>query len=532
MDKLFASLRTFGVLLGLWVILAVVGIVTGVVPLGSGSTVDIGEADDPGDTDGSDGGLTEGDAGAATEVDDTSVAANAPTEPAADTAAADIAADTNTDTAAADTAAADTAAADTAAADTAAADTTAADTAANTDTDPPTAPPSALSAAHLEDGQRWSVCASSFEPSLSVADVFGDARPEILVGCADGWHVLGVGPSGPSRIAVFAISAAPSGQRAVAGPAGHGDVNGDGSPDLVLPLAFSTDSGASRGGGLYLVPRDSYGGIREPATLAPITAVSVALGPLDGTRGAEIVAMNRANALAQLPSEAWVFSGGGAPTRAAALLTGLHGGPVGIADVDRDGHADVIAVGRSRVDLHFGDGDAAFERSHTLNLEGARELGLGDLDGDGGTDLVVLGERLQWIRAGSLEGMEPHGVDGVPATLRGLQVLDADGDGSLDMLGWDHPRLVLLRQRGAVDFEPRTAFTLAGAAFGPRRHVVADLDSDGRADDLVLLGTSAEANARVEVIVVLDALSGSELTSTASARSVPDAPLVLRATLR
>ncbi len=495
-DKVSATLRTFGVLLGLWVILAVIGIATGVVPIGERASVDA-----PPETD---GGV---DGGGVAEPEMEDGGAEADGGPRGRSDAGSPTADGASDT---------------------------------TDPDPAAAPEdgaeppaSDLTAAPAVDhGARWSVCAASSEPSLAVADVFGDARPEILVGCADGWHVLGLGAAGPTRVAVFSVTEAPAGQHTVAGPAGLGDVDGDGATDLVLPLARLADTGASRGGGLYWIPRDGFGGIREPVTLAPITAVAVALGGLDANAGAEIVAMNRANALAQLPSEAWVFAGGAAPTRAAALVTGLNGSAVGITDIDRDGHTDVIALGDGRVDLHFGDGAGAFERSHTLSLEGAREIGLGDLDGDGGADLVVLGNGLRWIRAGALEGMEPHGVDGVPANLRGLQVVDADGDGAVDLLGWDHPRLVFLRQRGAVDFEPRTAFTLAGGSFGPRRHRVVDLDSDGAIDDLVLLGTSAAPDAPVELLLLNDALEGSEFTPTADARAVPDAPLVLRATLR
>ncbi|MCA9606960.1 MAG: hypothetical protein KC619_15240, partial [Myxococcales bacterium] len=56
MDKLFASLRTVGVLLGLWVILVVVGLVSGAIPL-DGSLPNAG-----GDEADADGGVAEADA--------------------------------------------------------------------------------------------------------------------------------------------------------------------------------------------------------------------------------------------------------------------------------------------------------------------------------------------------------------------------------------------------------------------------------------------------------------------------------------
>ncbi|MCB9594609.1 MAG: VCBS repeat-containing protein [Sandaracinaceae bacterium] len=477
MDKVFASLRTFGVLLGLWVILVVVGIVFGVLPI-PGLTPDADPTADGGVAD-ADGGVDADDAGARADA----AAPDAGTEPP------------------------------------------------EADVEPP--PEEVAPAAPVaEAAARWSVCEGSADPSLAVLDAFGDARPEIVVGCREGWHVLGMSATGPSRIARFLVAAPPADQQAIAGPMARGDVDGDGTGDLVMPLAYVGDHGASRGGGLFWIPRDSFGGIREPALLAPITAVSAIVAAVDGETGGEIVAMNRANALAQLASEVWIFGGGASPTRAAALVTGLNGSAVAVMDADRDGHPDVVALADGRVDLHFGDGAGAFPRNHTLELPGARELGYGDVDGDGGADLVVLANDLRWIRAGALDGMEPHGIDGVPVNLRGLQVLDADGDGAIDLLGWDHPRLMFLRQREPVDFEPRTAFTLAGGPFGPRRHRVADLDGDGTNDDLVLLGTTAEEGAPLEIVVLLDALEGAELTPSDEARPVPDAPLVLTATLR
>lgn len=484
MTKVWATLRTFGVLLGLWVILGTVGILTGVVrldeltphvrPRPSGDVAE--EADDTG----TDTSLP--DAGTAEQL------ASSPSG-AGDAGTGPIAA------------------------------------APDAGSEPAVTP--------VTRASRWSVCASSpAEPSLVVAQVFGDPRPEVIVGCPDGWHVVGLGAWGPARVALFTTGPAPSGQLNRTGPAAAGDVDGDGHPDLVLPLARETREGAGRGGRLHWVPRGAYGGVRDPVALAPIAAVDATIAPLDANPGADIVAMNRTNALAQLPSEAWVFGGGAAPARQAALVTGLSGIAARVGDLDRDGHADVVTLARGRLDLHFGDGHGTFERTHTFELNGARELALGDLDGDGGSDLVVLGDGLRWIRAGSLEGMEPRGVDGVPATLRGLQILDVNGDGKLDFVGWDHPRLVVLEHRDEVDFRPYTALTLTGGPFGPRRHQLADLDADGAADDLVLLGTTAGEDAALEILLVTDALEGAELQPSEEVRALPDAPLILEAALR
>lgn len=483
MKKVWATLRTFGVLVGLWVILAVVGILTGAVPIeGLRPQVSLGDE---------------------------------PEEPAAPTDAGLEVAETEGDAGAEELAAAPV--------DAGVAEAPAAVQEAGEEPE--------AEADEATEATRWAVCAASdAEPSLAIEDVFGDARPEVVVGCPNGWHVLGLTSRGPQRIAVFSVGPAPAEQRARVGQAAFGDVDGDSHLDLVLPLAHESAAGATRGGGLWWVPRDGFGGIREPVGLAPIAAVEVAIAPLDASAGAEIVAMNRTNALAQLPSEAWVFGGGAAPARTAALVLGLGGASVRIGDLDRDGQSDVVALSRGRVDLHFGDG-TGFPRSHRFDLAGAREIALGDVDGDGGGDLVVLGDGLRWIRAGSLEGMEPRGVDGVPATLRGLQVLDVSGDGKVDLVGWDHPRLVVLEHTGEVDFVPRDALTLEGGPFGPRRHRVVDLDRDGAHDDVAMLGSTADEGAALELLLVTDALEGAAITPAGEPRDVPNAPLVLRAHL-
>lgn len=462
-SKVWATLRTLGILLGLWAILIVVGLITGAIPLRGGAPeASTGERDAPEAV--ADAGAEAGDAGTAEEP---------PASP---------------------------------------------DAGAPDESEP--AP------ARTQRPQRWAVCPAGADPTLAAAQLTGDERPELIVGCADRWEVIAT-TSPPARVLVLTAPPPPDGVRARTGPAASGDVDGDGTPDLVLPLQYETAQGASRGGGLYWVPRDAFGGIREPILLAPIAAFDAAVAPIDGQRGADVAAMNRANALAQLPSEAWVFGGGSAPARIAALRAGIAGAAVRIADLDRDGHADLVGLARDRVLIAFGDGRGTFPRTRAFELAGAREIALGDVDGDGGVDLAVLGDGLWWIRAGALDGMEPRPIEGAPTSLRGLSVQDADGDGKLDFVGWDHPRLVVLRQQGEVEFALETQLTLAGA-MGPRRHLWLDLDADGATDDVVLLGTASD-DGPLELVLVTDVTGGVEIAPSDDVAPIPDAPLVLRA---
>lgn len=467
--KVRATLQTLGILIALWAVLALVGFVAGVLPVQEAPPRLASAESAPSGPDGGlagpdeDAGLASVDAGVHPQIGDSAV--SVPVDAGAVAASR------------------------------------------------PTSP-------------RWIVCEGTAEPSFALVSLFGAARPELVIGCGDRWEVVVLTASGPARVATFTSPAAPSGQRARTGPAASGDVDGDGHPDLVLPLAFETEQGAARGGGLFWIPKDEFGGIREPIALAWVATSSARVAPLDGQGGAEVVAMHRANALAQLPSEAWVFGGGAAPTRRATVPAGLAGSMVEVGDLDRDGHLDVITLGRDRIGLAFGDGDGGFPRTHSFTFEGAREIALGDIDGDGGVDLVVLGTELRWIPAGPLATMEPRLVVNAPAGLRGVSVEDVDGDGKRDLVAWHHPRLIVLRQQGDETFEEEPLVTLTGDVFGPRRHLLLDADGDGRRDDLALLGTSGEGSP-VELLLAFDVFDGGDLSPAPQAGILPDAPLML-----
>ena len=454
---MLATLRTLGVLLGLWAILAIVGLALGAIPFGGSDAS-------------RDAGARRADAGAAAAITDAGVEA----EPDAGAAA---------------------------------------------ESEIATAPASPALARHV-------VCAAG-EPSLAAGDVFGDARPELLIGCADGWQVAALDARGPARGASFRLPAAADDLRPFAGPAAFGDVDGDAHVDLVLPLLRATAEGTSRGGALWWIATDNFGGIREPIALAPIAAAGAAVAPFDGEPGAEVVALNRANPLAQLPSEAWVFRGGAAPARATSLQTGLAGAQLRVADLDRDGRGDVAAVARDRVDLFFGDEELSFTRRHSMRMPSAIEIATGDIDGDGGDDLVVLGAGLRWIRGGEVSGMEPHAIEGAPEALREIAILDVDGDGRADVVGWEHPRLVALAQREPGRFTRVELAALPG--FGVRRHAILDADGDGARDDLALIGGAQDGP--LELVIVPDALAAADRAVAEAAVDLADAPLMLRATL-
>lgn len=466
MDAALSFGKTALVLVGLWAILALVGLIAGVIPLHGGSETPASEAD---------AGLAP-DAGPAAE--------DAGAEPdAGETIAEDAGAGA---------------------------------------TETPAVPAPAAGVAL----PRTRVCTEpALAPSLAVLDVVGDARPEVVVGCGGSWELLGRAPDGAwMRVAHVTAPAMAADRTPLASAANAIDVDGDGDLDTLLPLARVGAGGSTSGGGLFVLTRSGTGALEAPRSLAPIAAVAVA--PLVLASGPGLVALDRANPFAREPSEAWVFSLGASPARVASPHAATNATSLGVLDVDRDGKLDVVVASStdSRVDLLYGDATSRFARSRTLSMPSATDIAVGDLDGDGAPDAVIAGASVARLlaHAGGDPALAP--IEGAPE-LRDPAIVDVDHDGHADVVGWSHPRLVVLGGREDGTYETRTLFELASGEIGPRRHVVADLDGDG-APEVVLLVVGQDGEQRMLDLVVVPS-SERGLVRTEEAHPLTDAPLML-----
>lgn len=457
--------KTTLVLLGLWAVLAVVGIVAGVVPLHAGGSA---PATPP------DASTADGDGG---------VADAGPEDAAIDAAEPDD---------------------------------------AGTPTPTTETPPAAPAGPALP---RYRVCAEpSLAPSLAVVDAVGDARPEVIVGCGGSWEILARTSEGAwMRVAHVTAPAMTGDRAALVSTAGTIDVDGDGDLDTLLPLARVGAGGSTAGGGLFVLTRAASGALEGPRSLAPIAAVAIA--PITLASGAGLVALDRANPFAREPSEAWVFGLGASPARVASPRAGSAATGLGVVDVDRDGKLDILVASSddSRLDVLYGDDVAHFTRTRTLSAPSATDVAIGDLDGDGAPDALVVGASVSRLLAHAGDPtLVP--IEGAPA-LRDAAIFDVDHDGRADVVGWSHPRLVVLGARADGTYETRTLFELAGGEIGPRRQVVADLDGDG-APEVVLLAVGQDGEQRMLDLVVVPS-SERGLVRTEEARPLPDAPLSL-----
>ncbi len=366
------------------------------------------------------------------------------------------------------------------------------------------------------------VCGENDAPVVAILQVVGDAKPELVVGCGGRFDVFGMSGGAPLRVATLTSPPAPLGEVRPGTPTA-GDVDGDSRPDLLLPFVHHQSSGANASGSLHLVRQSAIGAFAAPLSLGNLAAEVVSVAQLDGQRGFDVVALNRANTLARRPSEAWVFTGGPAPTRAGLHASGVGASDLAIADLDRDGELDLtVAVEEeARLDLFFGDGTGSFPRTAPIAAEGARELAVGDLDGDGGTDVLVTGSRVQLLRAGPAESLAVRPLE-LPADLSQPRLYDVDGDGKRDIVGLAGGRLRFWAQSGDLSFEERSL--LDAEEFIPTAYAIGDLDGDGRLD-----AAAVDSREAPILAVVSHVLAGA--VRIEAPEPPKDAPLVLRIAL-
>ncbi|ADB50810.1 FG-GAP-like repeat-containing protein [Conexibacter woesei] len=173
-------------------------------------------------------------------------------------------------------------------------------------------------------------------------------------------------------------------------------------------------------------------------------------------------------------------------------------GPLRVADVNRDGHADVVALqaraAGATVAVLLGDGHGGFGPTSTVPVAGyPGGFGLADLDGDGALDLALpletpLGPRLV-VRRGARDGTfgAPLGavvpLDGQYPSA--IAVRDFDGDGRLDAavahVFAPGGIVTVLRGDGAGGFA-RAAGSPYAIGSGTFALSAGDLDGDGRLD--------------------------------------------------
>jgi FG-GAP-like repeat/FG-GAP repeat len=221
---------------------------------------------------------------------------------------------------------------------------------------------------------------------LALADVNGDGKLDLLTANDDEGDIavlLGDGKGGFKRSAGSPFPVGPYPY-----PIAVGDVNGDGKPDIVAPNVRSK-------GTVTVLLGDGRGGFR-PAPASPITTADrpyfVALGDVNGDGKPDvIVTHDDSNLLSVLLGDG---KGGFAAAPGSPIDLGSRAFGVVVADVNRDGKADLVTAAGEGVRVLLGDGRGAFRPAPGSPYpagKGVWRLAVADLNGDGKPDVAATG---------------------------------------------------------------------------------------------------------------------------------------------
>ena len=316
-------------------------------------------------------------------------------------------------------------------------------------------------------------------PSAAVAgDLTGDGLPDLLITNTDDGTVtllVGDGSGRFPRRRTFSAGENPV-------DLALGDLDGDGDLDAAV-ANHETDY-------VTLLRSDGQGGL-EPFSQSPRHldldlhphAVLIADLDLDGhpdllvdDRRGEAILLLRGAGDGRFDLDVLQFSVGGDPYRGMVL-----------ADLNLDGHLDLITPNREEVAIVLRVNDGGFAEPVGIPADRPFEVRVGDLDGDGVPDLVVATEPGPVsVLGGKGDGTfraEPVFEQRWAAGAKAVAIGDFDGDGIDDaaVTNWNsHDVLVLFGGSNEV----RTARVPGGE--NPWGVTAADLTGDGAAELLVL----------------------------------------------
>jgi hypothetical protein len=278
-----------------------------------------------------------------------------------------------------------------------------------------------------------------------------------------------------------------------------GDVNEDGHLDVAgLPRK-------GRGPGVWL--GDGQGAWKEASTGLRIPGFTCGVGvdfaDIDGDGHLDLGVADHCNGI-------FIFKGNGEglwTIRSSPAIGSAERGyeDLQFADVDGDGHVDLVAVGafRGGISLFLGDGQGGWRQADVgLPDTGyAPDLKVADVDGDGRLDVVaslyvdrhdprVDSRRLPIVWLQGEDGRFHDSSEGISdeGNFRGVDVGDVNGDGFVDLvvsggrLPSRPPLLVYLGDGGSSWRAPPAGHPPADSLGYFESVALADLDRDGKLD--------------------------------------------------
>jgi hypothetical protein len=386
----------------------------------------------------------------------------------------------------------------------------------------------------------------------------GDGQVTVLLRNADGSAQV---------IGSYSTGGAPS--MAVA----TGDLNGDGIPDLVVASRCPTGVGAEcpnleslltvllGNGDATFRPAAAYssGGAYVSAITiadvnsdghADIVAANACETPCLGLYPAGVVGvlLNNGDGTFQAPvsfaSGGWAYRSIWSPTIS-----------VSVGDINEDSKTDLMVTNGCGDDgcsvgggigILAGNGDGTFEGPITYNWEvgGVQQPGIAiaDLNGDGHLDVVVTGENYVSVLLGNGDGTFQNAALNNIGGIFGssVSITDVNGDGHLDLItaSYTQSNLVsrgvvsVLPGRGDGTFQPAVTYDSGGSYAMSVQ--AADVNGDGRSDIVVVnycSGTTCAKDGTVRLLLNTLSVSTTTLVTCSPNPSQIGLPTTMSATV-
>ena len=265
------------------------------------------------------------------------------------------------------------------------------------------------------------------------------------------------------------------------------DVNGDGSPDMVV----ATNNGVS-----VFLNTGSPGSVsfNAPVTYATggSSSQSVSVADINNDGNMDLVVTNMCVEGQALCSGVAVLLGNGDGTFQAAIGSdsgGFETGAVAVADLNGDGNLDLVLTNNCQLytcaggtlTWLAGNGDGTFKPAIDLTATKGGPIVIGDVNNDSCPDLVTGGGVLLNNKTGSLcTGNFTLSSDNIPGGAVSIALADVNGDHHLDLVVAYSAGVGIQLGNGDGTFQPAVTYKTGGVF--PLSVAVSDLNGDGFVD--------------------------------------------------